>query len=307
MCSEKYHQTPTMTQSTRGHHDDSTNSTTNRTRETNLLSPSPTLTKKNLAKAKRTQLFLLKFEYNVSQPNVNIAQLHGTVIKALISANGDDVTIYDKAGDAYITMTNFPRTQEEWTENFFMTTVKNEKNVKAIIMVGHNVASSLSLSDLKHSIQPTLRATDCFVKINDWAEHLDSRTAGYLRNLHPIHHDRKIIHNAVAIFLASVTFDDSSSLPEFKIVPASTNESQSNKNLSSRFLAVTCKNKEDAQIIQKALLTAYSTLSTPIDVNLGSFIPASAKYTDKELFRKLIRRQNQYLAGHRNIPNGWHL
>jgi hypothetical protein len=102
--------------------------------------------------------------------------------------------------------------------------------------------------------------------------------------------------------LSSVLSDDSPSLPVFKIVPASANESQSNTNLSSRFLAVTCKNKEDAQSIQKALLAAYSTLSTPIDVNLGSFIPASAKYTDKELCWKLIRRQNQYLAGHRNIP-----
>jgi hypothetical protein len=202
----------------------------------------------------------------------------------------------------YITLANFPCTQEEWTENVFMTTVKNEKNAKSITIVGHTVASSLSLSDLNHSIQLTLHATNCFVKINDWAEHLDSRTAGYLRNLHPVHHDRKIIHNEVASFLASVTFDDSLSLAEFKIVPASATESQSNKALSSRFLAVTCKNKEDAQIIQKALLTAYRTLSTPIDVNLGSFIPASAKYTDKELFRKLIRRQNQYLTGHRNIP-----
>jgi hypothetical protein len=165
-----------------------------------------------------------------------------------------------------------------------------------------SVASSLSLSDLKHSIQPTLRATNCFVKINDWEENRDSRTTGYLRNLHPIHQDRDIIQKDVSFFLDSVQPDDSPPLPVFKIVPSSATESQSNKNLSSRFLAITCKNKADAQIMQKALLVAYSTLSTPIDVNLGSFIPASAKYTDKELFRKLIRRQNQYLAGHRNIP-----
>jgi hypothetical protein len=31
-------------------------------------------------------------------------------------------------------------------------------------------------------------------------------------------------------------------------------------------------------------------------------ISANAKYSDKEIFRKLIRRQNQYLAHHRNIP-----
>jgi hypothetical protein len=126
-----------MTKSAGAHHDNSTNSTTNRMHDTNPPPPLPTLTKKNLAKAQRTQLYRLKFEYNVSQPNVNITQLHGTVIKALISANGDDVTIYDKTGDAYITMDNFPHTQEEWKENFFMTTVKNEKNAKALLHPCH--------------------------------------------------------------------------------------------------------------------------------------------------------------------------
>jgi hypothetical protein len=35
---------------------------------------------------------------------------------------------------------------------------------------------------------------------------------------------------------------------------------------------------------------------------MGYFIPANAKYIDQDIFRKLIRRQNQYLAHHRNIP-----
>jgi hypothetical protein len=39
-----------------------------------------------------------------------------------------------------------------------------------------------------------------------------------------------------------------------------------------------------------------------MDPILGMFIPVNAKYSDKEIFRKLIRRQNQYLAQHRNIP-----
>jgi hypothetical protein len=50
-------------------------------------------------------------------------------------------------------------------------------------------------------------------------------------------------------------------------------------------------------------VAAYtSTLSTPFDPYLGSFIPANAKYTDQDIFRKLIHRQNKYLSAHRNIP-----
>jgi hypothetical protein len=213
------------------------------------------------------------------------------------------VKVYDKEGDNAITMATFPRTQDDWNEMFYLKqTVKNERNANTIIIVGHNVTSSLSLSDLKHSIQPTLRATNCFLKINDWGPELDSRTAGYIHNLHPVHHDRSIIHHDIKLFLHSTMSDEFDSLPEFKVVPSSANESHTYKNLPSRFLAITCKDRNDALLVQKAMLAAYATLLTPIDVNLGSFIPASAKYTDRELFRKLIRRQNQYLAGHRNIP-----
>jgi hypothetical protein len=49
-------------------------------------------------------------------------------------------------------------------------------------------------------------------------------------------------------------------------------------------------------------VAVYSTLPTTMDPSLGLFIPANTKYSDKEIFRRLIRRQNQYLAQHRNIP-----
>jgi hypothetical protein len=157
---------------------------------------------------------------------------------------------------------------------------------------------------LKRSIQATLRTANCFIKMNDWGASLDSRTSGYLANLHPVHHNRDTIHRDVREFLRSSMMDDAdeSNLPDFKVVPSSANESHSNKRVSSRFLAITCKNSDDALVICKKLVSAYSTLPTPIDQNLGSFIPANAKYTDLEIFRKLIRRQNQFLANHRNIP-----
>jgi hypothetical protein len=67
-------------------------------------------------------------------------------------------------------------------------------------------------------------------------------------------------------------------------------------------LAITCKNSTDVLDIRKKLVAAYITLSTPFDPYLGSFIPANAKYTDHEIFWKLIRRQNNYLSAHHNIP-----
>jgi hypothetical protein len=85
----------------------------------------------------------------------------------------------------------------------------------------------------------------------------------------------------------------SSPMPDFKVVPSSAKESQSNKRVSSRFSAITCKNSEDALFLRKKLVAAYSTLPTPIDPSIGFFIPANAKYSDKEIFRKLIRWQNQ--------------
>jgi hypothetical protein len=235
----------------------------------------------------------------VSSLNVQIAQLHGQVIKALLARFSDEITVYDKDGDKEI-----PRTKVLWDEAFHMMKVTNTRNEKAIIMVGHQITTLLSLSDIKQGIQDTLRAVNGFIKINDWDINLDSRSAGFLANLHPIHHDRELIQSDIAKFLNDSMVDDANTLtmPDFKVVPSSVNESQSNKRVSSRFLAITCKNSNDALTLRKKLVAAYSTLPTPIDFSLGSFIPVNAKYSDKEIFRKLICRQNQYLAHHRNIP-----
>jgi hypothetical protein len=121
--------------------------------------------------------------------------------------------------------------------------VTNARNEKAIIMVGHHIASMVSLSDLKQGIQDTLRAINGFIKINDWGIHLDSRSAGFLANLHPVHHNRELIQSDIAKFLNDLMCDDNktSAMPDFKVVPSSANKSQSNKRVSSRFLAITCK------------------------------------------------------------------
>jgi hypothetical protein len=103
-----------MTTSNNGSPDDSTTSTTNRTINNKPSSPSNSATKKKLAKTHQTKLFPLKFEYNASQSNVHIAQLHGQVLKALIAANGNNITIYDKLGETEITMATFPSTQASW-------------------------------------------------------------------------------------------------------------------------------------------------------------------------------------------------
>jgi hypothetical protein len=113
-----------------------------------------------------------------------------------------------------------------------------------------------------------------------------------------------MIKSDIVKFLNDLICDDADTvpLPDFKVVPSSANEFQSNKRISSRFLAITCKNGDDALSLRKKLVAAYSTLPTAINSSLGIFIPANAKYSDKEIFRKLIHRQNQYLANHRNIP-----
>jgi hypothetical protein len=185
-----------------------------------------------------------------------------------------------------------------------MMKVTNTRNEKAIIMVGHHIATPLSLSDLKQGIQDTLRAGNGYIKINDWGIHLDSRSAGFLTNLHTVHHNREMIQSDIAKFLndSMCNNNETSPIPEFKVVPSSANESLSNKRVSSRFLAITCKNSEDAPFLRKTVIAAYSTLPNPIYPSLGFFIPANAKYSDKEIFRKLISRQNNYLAHHRNIP-----
>jgi hypothetical protein len=113
------------------------------------------------------KLFPLKFEYNVSGPNVKIAQLQGQVIKALIDAYGADIKVYDKDGDKEITMTTFPRTQARWDDAFHMMKVTNPRNDKAIILVGLQIATTLSISDMKQGIQSTLKRVNGFIKIND--------------------------------------------------------------------------------------------------------------------------------------------
>jgi hypothetical protein len=201
-------------------------------------------------------------------------------------------------------MVSFPGTKASWDTAFHMMKVTNARNNNAIIFVGHHIASPMSVSDLKQGIQDTLRSVNGFIKINDWGIHLDSRSAGFLAILHPVHHNREMIQKDITKFLNDSKCDkiDPSPLPEFKVVPSTANGSQSNKRISSRFLAITCKNSEDALSLRKKLESAYRTLPSPIDPSLGYFIPANAKYSDKEIFRKLIRRQNQYLAQHRNIP-----
>jgi hypothetical protein len=293
-----------MMQTTDVDHDASTASTANRHDSSTAKSPPSSKTKKNLAKTHRTKLFPLKFEYNVSSSNVQIAQIHGQVIKALLARFGNEIVVYDKDGDKEIQMSSFPRTKASWEASFHMMKVTNTRNDKAIIMVGHQIASSIGLSDIKQGIKDTLNSVNGFIKINDWGSDLDSRSAGFLANLHPVHHDRDLIQNDIVKFLNDSMCDESNSSPrpEFKVVPSSANESQSNKRVSSRFLAITCKNSDDALLLRKKLVSAYSTLPSSIDSSLGVFIPANAKYSDQDLFRKLIRRQNQYLAHHRNIP-----
>jgi hypothetical protein len=234
----------------------------------------------------------LKFEYNVFSSNVQIAQIHGQVIKALIGRFGEDTAVYDKDGDKEITMASFPQTKELWDAAFHMMKGTNARNDNAIILIGHHIATPMSVSDLKQGIQDTLRSVNGFIKINDWGIKLDSRSAGFLANLHPVHHNLAMIQTDTAKFLNDSMCDktDPSHVPEFKAVPSTANESQSNKRISSRFLAITCKHSDDALSLRKKLESAYRTLPSPIDPSLGFFIPANAKYSDKEIFRKFIRR-----------------
>jgi hypothetical protein len=90
---QPYQETPTMMKLPGGLHDDSTASTANRTAQTNGKLTMASITKKTLSKTQRTKLFSLKFEYNVSSSNVQIAQLHGRVIKAMIASYGEEITV----------------------------------------------------------------------------------------------------------------------------------------------------------------------------------------------------------------------
>jgi hypothetical protein len=177
----------------------------------------------------------------VLSSNVQIAQLHGQVIQALMARFGDELKVYDKDGDKEMTMASFPGTKELWDAAFHMKKVTNTRNENAIIMVGHHIATSTGFSDMKQGIHDTLRAAKGFIKINDWGSHVDSRSAGFLANLHPVHHNRAMIKSNIVKFLNdSMDHDaDTDPLPEFKVVPSSTNESHSNKRLSLRFLAIT--------------------------------------------------------------------
>jgi hypothetical protein len=90
--------------------------------------------------------------------------------------------------------------------------------------------------------------------------------------------------------------------PQFQIVPSSANDNKPNKKVSSRFLSIECKHGTNDANLRKQLITAYSMLPTKVDPVVGAFIPFHAKYTDLEIFRHLVHRQNQYLADHHNIP-----
>jgi hypothetical protein len=182
--------------------------------------------------------------------------------------------------------------------------VTNSRNSNSIIMVGQQLAMSISISDLKSGIQTVLRQVDGFIKYNAWGPNLDSQSAGYLANLHPVHYNREKIHRDVQSFLVDTMRLDNEDpyFPEFKVVPSSAGDNKSNKKISSRFLAIECREEPSAVIMQKKLMGAYLTLPTKVDPILGAFIPFNAKFNDLEIFRCLVRRQNQYLAHHRNIP-----
>jgi hypothetical protein len=157
-----------------GNYDNSTADTCKHSLQDRSKSPSSTTMQEKLAKSMKTKLFPIKFEYNVSTANVNIAQLHGKVLKAISSIHGDNVTVYDKHGSTEITTDKLPWSQEAWAESFHMKIVTNTRNSNAIIMVGPQLAMSTSLSGMKQSIQTILRQVDGFVKYNAWEENLDS-------------------------------------------------------------------------------------------------------------------------------------
>jgi hypothetical protein len=149
-----------------GKSDNSTEDTCNRSLRNKSKSPSSTSLKAKLAKAKKTKLFRIKFEYNVSTANVNIAQLHGKVLNAISSAHDDNVTVYDKLGTTEISSDKLPWSQAAWAESFHMQIVTNTRNSTVIIMVGHQLAMSISVSEMKQGIQTVLRQVDGFVKYN---------------------------------------------------------------------------------------------------------------------------------------------
>jgi hypothetical protein len=112
-------------------------------------------------------------------------------------------------------------------------------------MVGHQIAMSISISELKQGIQSGLRQADGFIKYNEWGNNLEARTAGYAVNLHPVHHNREKVQQDIASFLTDTMRADGleQGFPEFKVVPSSAGDNKSNKKVSTRFLAIECRNE----------------------------------------------------------------
>jgi hypothetical protein len=77
----------------------------------------------------------------------------------------------------------------------------NKRNYNSIVMVGHQIAMSISISELKQGIHSILRKADGYIKSNVWGENLEARTAGYAANLHPVHHNREKVQRDIASFL----------------------------------------------------------------------------------------------------------
>jgi hypothetical protein len=149
------------------------------------------MTKKKLEKSQKTKLYPLKFEYNLKTANVNIPQLHGKVLKALVDAHGDNITMYDNFGEEEIKLDKFPRNMDDWSKAFYTQTIMNKRNENSIVMVRHQIAMSIFISELKQGIHSILRQADGYIKYNVWGDNLDARTAGYTVNLHPVHHNRE--------------------------------------------------------------------------------------------------------------------
>jgi hypothetical protein len=73
---------------------------------------------------------------------------------------GTEIVVYDKDGDTEIKMESFPCTKELWKAKFHMMKVTNTRYDKAIIMVGHQIASSMGLFDIKQGIKDSLRSVN---------------------------------------------------------------------------------------------------------------------------------------------------
>jgi hypothetical protein len=149
---------------------------------------------------------------------------------------------------------------------------------------------SISISELKQGIHSVLHQADGFIKYNEWGNNLDARTAGYVGNLHPVHHNRENVQRDIASFLTDTMRADGlePGFPEFKVVPSSAGDNKSNKNVSTRFLAIECRNETEASNLRKKLMVAYSSLLTKVNPILGAFIPFDTKCSNLEMFGRLV-------------------